>query len=297
MENKAPFIIGCMRMCNIDKKTAEEVINTSLEHGLNYFDHADIYGGGESERIFAKAACLTPKKREQMIIQSKCGIVPGVMYDLSKDYILKSVDGILSRLETEYLDVLLLHRPDPLVQPEEVAEAFSILHGSGKVRNFGVSNHSPEQIALLQKYVPFKIGIDQLQYSIKHAGLVSQGMHVNMVGEEVNYYGGGIIEYCRMNDIQLQAWSPLQYGMFAGSFINNSLFPELNNKLCEIAESRNVSPSAIALAWILRHPAGITPISGSMNPKHIVQSLDAVNVNLSKEEWYSILLSAGYTLP
>lgn len=288
--------LGCMRIAKLDKNTVNSLINTALDCGINFFDHADIYGAGKSEEIFNEAISLTPSLREKIIIQSKCSIRSG-MYDFSKDYIINSVDGILKRLNTEYLDILLLHRPDTLMEPEEVNEAFEKLYKEGKIRNFGVSNHNAMQIELLNKYLTNKVTINQLQFSIMHTGIIDSGINVNMKNSSSIDRDGSILEYCRLKDINIQAWSPYQYGFFEGTFIDNPKFPELNKKLAEIADKYNVSKTAIATAWILRHPAKIQTIVGTTNKNRLRDICTASNVNLTRQEWYEIYLSAGNMLP
>jgi predicted oxidoreductase len=289
--------LGCMRMAGIEKNQAEKIIKVSLEEGINFFDHADIYGGGKSEEIFADAIEMTPSIRERMIIQTKCSIVPGVMYDFSKEHILNSVDASLKRLKTDYVDTFLLHRPDALMEPEEVAEAFSKLHESGKVKYFGVSNHTPMQIELLNKYLHNKIIINQLQFSIMHTGMIDAGLNMNIKNDASIDRDGGVLEYCRLKEITIQAWSPYQYGFFGGVFLDNEKFPELNKKINEIAGKYGVTNTAIATAWILRHPAKIQTIVGSMNSERIKEISKASNIKLTRQEWYEIYLAAGNKLP
>ena len=263
---------------------------------FEFFDHADIYGKGECEKIFADVIGMSPSVREKIILQSKCGIRPG-FFDFSKEHILNSVDGILSRLNTEYLDILLLHRPDALVEPCEVAEAFDILHKSGKVRYFGVSNQKPMQIELLKKYINQPIVINQLQFSIAHTGMIKNGLNVNMVNEASVDHDGSILDYCRLNDITIQPWSPFQYGFFEGVFLDNEKFPELNKKINELAEKYGVTNSAIAIAWILRHPANMQPVLGTVNADRIKAIAKAAEFRLSREEWYDVFRAAGNILP
>lgn len=296
MKNCVPaVIIGCMRMTELDEKQAERFVAEAVEMGANYFDHADIYGGGTCEEMFAKAMHMTPSVREKIFIQDKCGIVPGKKYDLSKEYILRSVDGSLKRLQTDYLDVLLLHRPDALMEPEEIAEAFDALETSGKVRNFGVSNMKPIQMELLKKYVHQPLEVNQLQLSIMNASMVTNGMNVNMQGELAVDRDGDVLDYCRLHDITIQAWSPFQSAQ--GVFLQNENFPELNRKIMEIAEKHQVSDTAIALAWIMRIPGKIQPIIGSMNIQRMRDCIKATAIRLTREEWYEIYLAAGYVLP
>lgn len=294
--NVSAIGLGCMRMNALNKNEAENVINTCLENGINFFDHADIYGNGQCEEIFADAINMNNSIREKMIIQSKCGIRDG-LYDFSKEHILNSVDGILKRLKTDYLDSLLLHRPDTLMEPEEVAEAFRVLKANGKVRNFGVSNQNPMQIELLNKYLEDKIIINQLQFSIMHSGIIDAGINVNTMFDGSLNRDGSILEYCRLKDITIQAWSPYQFGFFEGVFLNNEQFPELNNKISEISSKYNVSNTSIATAWILRHPANIQVIVGSMNPNRLKDICTASNITLTREEWYDIYKAAGNKLP
>jgi predicted oxidoreductase len=286
-----------MRISGLSPSEAESFIRSAIDIGANFFDHADIYGGGQCESIFSRAVGMNAAIREKMILQSKCGIVPGVMYDFSKEHILKAVDGILKRLQTEYLDALLLHRPDALVEPEEVAEAFDMLRGQGKVRWFGVSNQKPYQIELLKKYLRVPIVANQLQLSVPHANLIANGMHVNMTDETSVDRDGSALDYCRLNDITIQPWSPFQYGFFEGVFLGSDKYPGLNAVIDELAAKYEVSSTAIAIAWLLRHPAKFQPITGTMNAKRLKECADGTHIELSREEWYKIHLAAGYTLP
>jgi len=288
--------VGCMRIHSLSKAEAERFVQTALEEGANFFDHADIYGGGACEEIFAEAIHMNDDIREKIILQSKCGIRKG-MYDFSKEHILASVDGSLKRLKTDYLDVLLLHRPDALVEPEEVAEAFDILESSGKVRHFGVSNHNPMQIQLLKKAVKQPIVANQLQLSITNATMISSGINVNMENESAVNRDGSVLDFCRLNDITIQPWSPFQYGFFEGVFLGNDKFPELNRKIDEIAEKYGVSNTTIAMAWLLRHPANIQPVTGTMNIGRLKDCCRASDIRLTREEWYEIYRAAGNKLP
>ena len=288
--------LGCMRIADMEKEDVNKLINIALEEGINFFDHADIYGKGRSEEIFSEAIGMNSSLREKMIIQSKCSIRPG-FYDYSKEHIISSVDGILKRLKTDYLDILLLHRPDTLMEPEEVSEAFEELFKAGKVREFGVSNHNPMQIELLNKYLKNKIMINQLQFSLMHTGIIDSGINVNMKVEPSIDRDGSILEYCRLKDITIQAWSPFQYGFFEGVFLNNDKFPELNAKTLEIAEKKNVTNSAIATAWILRHPAKIQTIVGTTNTERLRDICKASEVELTRQEWYELYRAAGNQLP
>ncbi len=289
--------VGCMRLTGLQKPDAERFIRAAMDEGLNFFEHADIYGRGACESLFADAVGMNAGLREKMLIQSKCGIVPGKMYDFSKEHILASVDQSLARLKTDYLDVLLLHRPDALAEPKEVAEAFDALERAGKVRHFGVSNHSPAQIQLLKKAVRQPIVANQLQFSIAHANMVSAGLHVNMADDAATDRDGGVLDFCRFHDITVQPWSPFQHGFFKGVFLNNEAFPALNAKIDEIAAKYGVTNTTIALAWILRHPARMQPVTGTMNLGRLRDCARAADICLTRAEWYEIYLAAGNTLP
>lgn len=294
---KAPVIsVGCMRINSLDKAAAEKFVQTSLEEGANFFDHADVYGGGKCEEIFAEAIHMTDAVRETVILQSKCGIRKG-SFDFSKDHILASVDGSLKRLKTDYLDILLLHRPDALVEPEEVAEAFDILASAGKVRHFGVSNQNPMQIELLKKHVKQPIIANQLQLSITNANMISNGVNVNMENDSAINRDGSILDYCRLHDITVQPWSPFQFGFFEGVFLDNPKFPELNQKIDEIAKKYSVTNTTIAIAWLLRHPARMQPVTGTMNTERLRDCCKASDIYLTREEWYEIYRAAGNKLP
>ncbi|GGL83842.1 aldo/keto reductase [Deinococcus aerolatus] len=288
--------VGMMRINTISRPEVETLIGTAMDHGANFFDHADIYGKGACEEIFADAVGMNSSVREGMILQSKCGIRDG-MFDFSREHILASVDGILKRLKTEYLDILLLHRPDALVEPDEVAAAFDQLEQEGKVRYFGVSNQQPRQIELLKKSVRQPLLANQLQLSITNANMITQGFNVNMENDEAVNRDGGILDYCRLHDITIQPWSPFQFGFFEGVFLDNPKFPELNAKVNEIAAKYGVSNTTIAIAWILRHPAKMQPVTGTTTPQRLADCLKAADVHLTREEWYAILLAAGNTLP
>ena len=288
--------LGCMRISERSVNEVTTLINIALEEGINFFDHADIYGGGKSEEIFAQAINMSPSIREKLILQTKCGIRQG-SFDFSKEHILNSVDGSLKRLKTGYVDVLLLHRPDTLMEPEEVAEAFTQLKSSGKVKYFGVSNQNPMQIELLSRYLNQKIIFNQLQFSITNTGMIDSGINVNMKNAPSIDHDGSILEYCRLKDITIQAWSPFQYGFFEGVFLDNDKFPELNKVIDEMAKTKGVANTAIAIAWILRHPAKIQPIVGTTSAKRLKELCQASKIELSRQEWYEIYRAAGNRLP
>ncbi len=288
--------LGCMRMSALAPKDAAALVHAALDAGVTYFDHADVYGGGKSEEVFAQAIGMSASVRATIILQSKCGIGKG-QYDFSKQHILEAVQGILKRLSTEYLDVLLLHRPDTLMEPHEVAEAFELLHRSGQVRSFGVSNFNPMQIELLRRAVPYRLVIDQLQLSLTETGMIDSGINVNTHFDGSVDRDGSILEYCRLNAITIQAWSPLLHGWFQGPFLGSEKFAELNAAVDVVAKARGIPPVAVAIAWILRHPARIQPIVGSMNPGRLRDICKASGVELTRKEWYDLYLAGGKKLP
>lgn len=300
--------LGIMRMVRLDTDQAANILNTVHEQGVNFIDGADIYGNGESEKIFGQALKKSGLKRDDFFIQSKGGIVLdpkrsrgelvfGQRYDFSKQHLIEAVDGILQRMQIDYLDSFLLHRPDALMEPEEVAAAFDELQAAGKVRHFGVSNFNPMQVELVQSALSQKLRINQLQFGVMHTGPIQFGLHTNMQDTPSINHDGEIIEYSRLHHMTIQAWSPYQYGMFKGTFIDNPKFPELNAELQTLADKYHVTKNAIATAWILRHPAHMQVILGSMNPQHLQESIAGTDVDLTKQEWYDVYFAAGNDLP
>ncbi len=288
--------LGCMRINRLDAKGVDAIMNTALENGINFFDHADIYGGGNCEKIFGEYLKRNKSLRDNIYIQTKCAIHDG-QFDFSKEHIIKSVEGSLKRLGVDYVDALLLHRPDTLMEPEEVAEAFDFLESSGKVKSFGVSNQNLMQIELLKTSVKQPLIINQLQFSVTEAGLVTSGMNVNMKNQESVMHDGALLEYSRIKNITIQAWSPFQHGFFGGSFIDNENFPALNKKLAEIGEKYGITKTGVAAAWILRHPANMQLIAGTMTPSRIEEICKASDITLTRSEWYEIYRAAGHSLP
>ena len=288
--------LGCMRLTELERWDIPKYLWHCISLGVNFFDHADIYGGGECERLFGESFREIGIPRDQIILQSKCGIVPGWMYDLSYENIIRCVDGSLKRLNTEYLDVLLLHRPDALVEPEEVAKAFDELEAKGKVRHFGVSNHKPSQMELLKTCVRQDLQTNQIQFSIPFSNIISSGMEANMNTDGAVDRNGDVLNYCRLNHVTIQAWSPFQSG--TGAFVdNNDGYPDLNWALGEISAKYNVTKSTVAAAWILRHPAQMQTIVGTMNFYRMLEIARAAEISLSREEWYRLYLSSGHILP
>lgn len=289
--------VGCMRISTLSQNEVESFVLDCVEQGAYFFDHADIYGGGACEEMFGKVLHDHPDLRGRIVLQSKCGIVPRKKYDLSKEYIVSSVEGILKRLQTDHLELLLLHRPDALVEPEEVAAAFEALKTQGKVQHFGVSNHNPMQIELLKKYVKQPILIDQLQFSVPVSNMVASGMEVNMTTEGSVNRDGSVLDYCRLHDVTIQAWSPFQKPNWGGPFLGSEDYAELNQTLKEVGEKYDATPTMMAAAWILRHPAHMQLIAGTTHMDHMSEILKAADIDITRDEWYRIYLSAGHILP
>lgn len=296
---KVPQVaVGCMRIKEMTAGEADSFVKGAVELGADFFDHADIYGGGGCEELFGNVLKDNPGMREKILIQSKAGIVPGKMYDNSKEYLVNAVDGILKRLHTEYLDVFLIHRPDALADPEDTAEGLESLVRSGKVRYFGVSNHRTERLALLDGYLKeHQVMVNQLQFSLAHASMIQSGMEANMLTDGALDRDGGLLDYCRLHRITIQTWSPFQYGFFKGSFIDSPEYPKLNRVLLELAEKYNTTKTAVASAWILCHPAKMQLISGSTRLERLKEICYGTEINLTREEWYRLYLAAGHMLP
>lgn len=295
-QKASAVVFGCMRIHGLSIESVEELVETALEEGITTFDHADIYGQGQSESVFGQVLATKPELRNQMFLQSKCGIRDG-FFDFSKEHILKSADDILRRLNTDHLDMLLLHRPDALMEPEVVAEAFDLLKRQGKVLNFGVSNMNPMQMELLARYVSEPLAVNQLQFSAAHTCMIDAGFNTNMMGDAGIVRDGSVLEYCRLKGIVVQSWSSLQYGFFEGTFIGNDRFHELNCVLEKIGAEQGVTAAAVAIAWILRHPAGMQAVAGTTKTVRLRQLARAAEVEMSREEWYEIYRAAGNQLP
>ena len=289
-------IVGCMRIAGMEERELDQLIHTSLELGINTFDHADIYGGGVSEEKFGKILAEQPHLREKLFLQSKCGIREGY-FDFSKEHILEAVDGILKRLHTDYLNLLILHRPDVLMDMEEVTDAFETLTKTGKVVDFGVSNMNPMQIELLQSCTNKKLCVNQLQFSAAHTKMIDESLNVNMLTAASPMCTGSVMDYCRMKDITIQSWSSLQYGFFEGTFLGSEKYPELNRTLECLAQKYQVSAGAIAIAWILRCPAVKQAVIGTTKTSRIAELAAGSEVELTRQEWYQIYTSAGNQLP
>lgn len=287
--------LGCMRISRLSVEELEELILKAVDLGINLFDHADIYGAGKSEELFGEVLLRNPGLREKIIIQGKCGIKKGE-YDLSKEHIIMSVENILKRLKTDYLDILLLHRPDTLMDPTEISEAFSYLEAKGLVNFFGVSNMDDLQIELIQRSLKQKILFNQVQFSLAHSLLIDSEFNVNM--KNIHHHkANSILNYSRLNNITLQAWGGLQASWEEGTFLNNPTYEKLNDKLNELANKYEVSPVTIAISWILRHPAKIIPIIGTTKPERLEEIVKANTFTLSRKEYYDLYFASGKTLP
>jgi predicted oxidoreductase len=295
--------VGLMRVEQLTDERIRAMVKAGRDAGVNFFDTADVYGSVDhlAERRVAGALRLTSSEREEIYIQTKAGIVrdDGPYFDYSTAHILRAVDGSLEALNTEYIDVLLLHRPDALVEPDEVAAAFDRLAAQGKVRHFGVSNHTVGQMELLRRSVTQPIVANQLQLSITHAPLIAEGLATNMqaVPQSIDR-GAGILDYCRLHDITVQAWSPYQAGYFTGTFLGDrEKYPELNDTIDALARVYGVAPIAIATAWITRHPANMQVVTGTTNPDRIAGACAGSQLPLTRAEWYALFRAAGYTIP
>lgn len=293
--------LGVMRLPNLDRPRATELLDAAYDVGINFFDNADVYSNGKAEQLFGDALKKASFTRDQVLIQTKVGIVNDRKathrYDFSKEHIVDAVNGSLKRLGTDHVDSLLLHRPDPLMEPEDVAEAFLQLQNEGKVRQFGVSNFNPAQIELLQQAVPQRLIINQLQFSLMHTGMIDAGMHTNMADAHSIDHDGGLLPYSQQHHMAIQAWSPFQYGFFEGVFIDNDKFPELNALLQKLADQYTTNPNAIAAAWLLRVPADVQVIAGTTKPARIRAIAEAGDIALTRQEWYDLYFAAGNDLP
>lgn len=300
--------LGIMRMEAKSPEESAAAIDTAYDHGINFIDSADIYGQGKSEEVFGQALQKAAVSREDLFIQSKVGIIVdparshgslvfGSRYEFTKQHILEAVDGVLERMGTDYLDAVLLHRPDPLMDLAGIKEAFDILQASGKVRFFGVSNFNPQQFMMVQDSVTQRLMFNQLQFGLMHTGMVDFGINTNISNADGTDHDGGLLDFCRRQHVTIQAWSPFQYGNFEGTFIDNPDYPELNDQLAKLAAKYHVGKNAIAAAWVLKHPAQIQLIMGTMNSDHIADSAAGADVDLTNQEWYDLYLAAGHKLP
>lgn len=293
------IVLGCMRIRDMSDSDIRTLVDTALEEGITMFDHADIYGGDHAcERRFHEALQWGPADREKVVIQTKCGIREG-WFDFSTEHILEAVDASLAALGTDYLDLLLLHRPDALVEPEEVAVAFDTLEAAGKVRHFGVSNHTRGQLELLRATVRQPLIANQLQLSVTHSPIIAEGVALNMSGSEQSVERtGGILDYCRLTRTTVQAWSPFQHGFFDGPFLGDrERCAELNEVVDRLAGEYGVEPEAIATAWITRHPARMQVVLGTTRPERVRACAAGSELPLTREQWYELFRASGHIVP
>jgi predicted oxidoreductase len=294
------IVLGMMRITDKSDDEVRALVRAARDAGIDFVDHADIYGPPlhGCEARFAEAMALTASQRDALTIQTKCGIGRG-SFDFSYEHIITSVEGSLAALRTDYIDTLLLHRPDALVEPDDVARAFDDLAAAGKVRAFGVSNHTPGQIDLLRKHVRQPIVANQLQLSITHAPIIAAGVAANMLAQDqaITRDGGGILDYCRLHDITIQAWSPFQAGFSTGVFLDSPDYPELNTVIDRLATTYGVPPIAIATAWITRHPAQMQVVLGTTSPERVTGAALGSDLPLTRPEWYELFQAAGHILP
>lgn len=293
--------LGCMRIASKSDEELDELIRTALDEGINFFDHADIYGHSQCEKKFGDVLKRHPEWRQEMVIQTKCDIVPkyegGQRYDTSREHILDAVHKSLEKLQCGYIDILLLHRPDALMDPVETAQTFKELKDEGLVHYFGVSNHSAGAIARLQKELDFPLVVNQMQLSIVHSYLLDAGFGINMAEPQSLLHDDGVLNWCLAHDMTVQTWCPLQASWEDGTFIGNPKYPKLNEILENLAEKYHVTRAAIALAWILRIPGAVMPIIGTTSPGHLKESIAALDVHLSRQEWYDLYAAQGKLLP
>lgn len=288
--------LGCMRWADLDDRGADALLGSAIDAGVDLFDHADIYGGGRCEEIFGEALHRSATSRSDVVLQSKCGILPG-RYDLSARHIVASAEGSLRRLGTDHLDVFLLHRPDALADPDEIAAAFGQLEDAGKVRHFGVSNHTPSQISLLIDRLSQPIVAVQQQFSLAHTAMIDRGLTANTGSAVAVDRDGDVLDFCRSRGITVQAWSVLQYGAFAGTFLGEPGFEALDAALDAASRELGITAGAVAIAWILRHPAGIQPVVGTTRPERLRELAASADVTLTRERWYELYTAAGNSLP
>ncbi len=294
------LLVGLMRIPALSDADLEKFIDTALDNGINGLDIADCYSDGVCESKLGDLYQRRPDLREKTWLQTKCGIVRATGYkyfDFSKKHILEAAEASLKRLRTDHVDSFLLHRPDALMEPDEICEAFMKLHAEGKVLDFGVSNFNPLMMEKVQRALPFKIACNQVQLSVCHTPMIDAGFQVNMTWNGASMRDGGILEYCQMHDIALQAWSPMQYGYFEGIFVGSDKYPKLNGVLNRIAGERGVTPTAVALAWILRYPLRMQVVTGTTKVQRLLDSAACADVKLSRAEWYELYIAAGNELP
>ena len=294
-------MIGLMRIKEMSVLEVTELIEAALDEGINALDIADVYGRGTCETILGEVFAANPGLRDRVFLQSKVGIRKEpdgfTWYDFSKEHIIEAVDAGLARMGVDHVDSMLLHRPDVLMEPDEVGEALETLKDQGKVLDWGVSNLNPAMLGRLERCVPVKLATNQVQLSCAFTPAFNGAFNVNMENDAAIMRDGGIFEYCEDRDMVIQAWSTMQYGYFEGVFLGSPKYPELNAKLEELAEKYDVTPMAVALAWVLRYPAKMQAVIGTTKPSRVREAARACDFELTRKEWYEIYCSAGNVLP
>ena len=293
-------VLGAMRIADKTPQEVAELVQTALDCGINAVDTAPIYGPSEGK--LGEAFALVPGLRDKVWLQTKLGIRPhprvkANYFDFSYEHIMESVDHSLLVMKTDHVDSLLLHRPDALMEPQEIARAFQELHDAGKVIDFGVSNQNPAMMSLLASYLPFPITANQVQLSAAFTPMFDAFFDVNMENDESVMRDGGILQYCAQHDMAIQAWSVLQHGYFGGVFIDDPDYAGLNEALERVASDHNSTKTAVAINWVLRYPAKMQALVGTTRPERIRESASACDWEMSREEWYEIYFGAGHRLP
>lgn len=314
LKNNSLVAFGCMGLggswdknpiSTVDIKKAHEVVDAAIDSGIKLFDHADIYTFGKAEQVFGEVLKTRPELRELISIQTKCAIrfeddLGPARYDCSPEWIINSVENSLSRLNIEQLDILMLHRPDPLMEPELIAQVFDTLTASGKVKHFGVSNMQHHQMSFLSSALSQPLVVNQVELSLSHLAWLEEGVTSGNAGDPSVNYGAGTIEYCRQNNIQLQSWGCLSQGLFTGRDISKEALhiQKTAELISQLSAEYQVSKEAVVLAWLKRHPANIQPVIGTTNIERIKACVEVDNINLTREHWYALWLSArGHALP
>ncbi|KZN48510.1 aldo/keto reductase [Pseudoalteromonas luteoviolacea] len=307
-----PIAYGCMglggqgpHLTSADVMQAHSVIDCALESNISFFDHADIYRDGRAEQVFGKVLSERPDLRAKMVIQSKCGIRKKNdeqvgRYDFSSEWVKHSVDGILSRLNIEYLDVLMLHRPDPLMQIDELAEQISRLKRQGKINHIAVSNMNLHQMSFLQSALNMPIISNQIEMSLAKLDWLNDGVMVGSQGNHLVDFVSGTLEYCQQHEIQLQAWGSMAKGQFSeqGLYSDELRVRKTSQLVKKLAHKYHVSVEAIVLAFVLRHPAKVQPVIGTTQEIRIKNAVEAIDVCLEREDWYNLYVSSrGNPLP
>lgn len=314
LSSNTNIIYGCMGLGGLwdespitkqDRKKAFKAIEIALENGIDTFDHADIYTLGKAERVFGEFLISHPAIRSQMKIQTKAGIQLGAAalgsnrYNLSKDYLISAIESSLKNLQTEYLDMFLLHRPDPLTSILEITDALLLIKEKGYALNVGVSNMSVRQIESIQATANLRISANQIQFSLGHSLMLEDEVWLNRRETQDNTLAG-MLAFAQTNHMTIQAWSPLDRGEYLKKPSEKKDHKTKNTQklIKELSQKYEVEPIAIPLAWVLQLPANIQPIIGTTNPKRIKAATKAGDLLLTREDWYDLwVTSKGVQLP